>query len=619
MNKQTTDTSRIRLMALGALLLAAAVLAACNTAEPEAPASVDATAAATEAATVPPTNQTLRGQATVDSIDIMMLESFPVQVNVVARGNLPDSCTQIDDAIAQRTDDVFRVVITTIRPPDAVCTQGLVPFEESISLDVAGLPAGAYTVNVNDVSGTFTLDVDNAIPEATVEAMTTPEVTPEATPSTGAMGGLATGAISGSVWHDLCAATGSEAAEGAPADGCVTAAGGTTQIGNGALDEGEEGIAGVQLHLLPGDCTAALPGDEQLVLTGEDGSYRFEGLAAGTYCVFLDTADDHNATALEEGLLTYPTSDGVVTNSVTVTVEDGAELTDVNFGFDYRFRPVPEAAADCTNSIEFVQDLTVPDDTVFAPGTEFEASWRLKNSGTCPWTEAYRLTLVGGDAMGALEPQPLPGPVAPGQTVDASVTLTAPAEPGTYRGNWQLADAAGTPFGINGVAEDAFWVQIVVEEGATPAATPAPNSGTIGGVVWEDVCFLDASGNPSRGCVETEEGSGFYRGDGTLNFGESVLSGVTVVLGNGACPDGGVIAPADQVATAVTGDDGLYRFTGLDAGLYCVAIDALSPANVDLLIPGNWTYPAPGTGRLGVRLAAGEERLTVDFGWDYQE
>ena len=35
------------------------------------------------------------GLAVVDSIDILIMESMPVQVNVVARGNLPDGCTSI--------------------------------------------------------------------------------------------------------------------------------------------------------------------------------------------------------------------------------------------------------------------------------------------------------------------------------------------------------------------------------------------------------------------------------------------------------------------------------------------------------------------------------------------
>jgi len=40
----------------------------------------------------------------------------------------------------------------------------LVPFEEVIPLDVAGLHAGTYIVDVNGMMESFTLDVDNTLP-----------------------------------------------------------------------------------------------------------------------------------------------------------------------------------------------------------------------------------------------------------------------------------------------------------------------------------------------------------------------------------------------------------------------------------------------------------------------
>src|SRR5690606_13169582 len=140
-------------------------------------------------------------------------------------------------------------------------------------------------------------------------------------------------------------------------------------------------------------------------------------------------------------------------------LEEGEALTGINFGYDFQFLPVPEIADDCTNSFEFVLDLTVPDGTVLPPNTDFEAGWRLRNNGTCPWTEDYAVAFVGGDVMGITSTVTLENPVAPGQTSDVSITLTSPAEPGTYRSNWQLSDADGNVFGINGAVEDAFWVQ----------------------------------------------------------------------------------------------------------------------------------------------------------------
>jgi hypothetical protein len=546
-------------------------------------------------------NQPVRGQAQVDEVEVLILESFPVQVSVIARGELPDSCTRIDEIISQRAEDTFRVAITTLRQPDTVCTQVIVPFEQTIALDVAGLPAGTYTVSVNGVPATFTLDVDNVLPEDV-----------EATPDSEA-------GIGGFVWHDLCAFTDSAVVEDAsPPEGCVLAPGGLTYIANGIREDNEPGIPGVQIQLLAGACTSAAPGEEITTTTDESGAYHFPSVTPADYCVFLDTADEVNVEILEEGILTAPIVNNVATNSVSVTLLEGVAPDDIDFGYDYLFRPVPEAATDCTNSFEFVLDLTVPDNTVFPPGVEFDAAWRLRNNGTCPWTTEYGVTYVGGDPMGNQTTVALSEPVAPGQTSDVSVTMTSPDVEGTFRSNWQLSDAEGNPFGINGQIEDAFWVQIVVQEGVEFVGTPVPGSSAVGGIVWNDVCFL-TNGSPSRGCVETEDGSGFYRADGSLNFGERPITGVTVILGRGACPEGGIPAPSDRVTTQITDEEGRYLFDGLEAGIYCVSIDALSPENVDLLIPGNWTFPAPGTGRAGIRLAQGEERLTIDFGWDYQE
>lgn len=104
------------------------------------------------------------GVAEVEGIDILIMESFPVQVAVMAYGTLRDACTEID-GVRQRLDedtDTFAVEIKTVRDPDEICAQVLTPFEERITLDVYGLPAGTYTVDVNGVTDTFTLDVDNA-------------------------------------------------------------------------------------------------------------------------------------------------------------------------------------------------------------------------------------------------------------------------------------------------------------------------------------------------------------------------------------------------------------------------------------------------------------------------
>lgn len=103
--------------------------------------------------------------ANVENIEILTLESFPVQINVVAEGYLPDGCTEVDEINTEKVGNNFNITITTKRPKDAVCTQAIESFEETIPLEVQGLSAGNYTVNVNGVTGSFELAIDNTLEE----------------------------------------------------------------------------------------------------------------------------------------------------------------------------------------------------------------------------------------------------------------------------------------------------------------------------------------------------------------------------------------------------------------------------------------------------------------------
>ena len=104
----------------------------------------------------------ITGLAPVDEIDILILEIFPVQINVIASGNLPDPCTEISEVIKEREGDTFFITIKTYRSP-GFCIQVIAPFEEIIPLEVYGLTAGTYTVDVNGVQAAFDLEVDNIL------------------------------------------------------------------------------------------------------------------------------------------------------------------------------------------------------------------------------------------------------------------------------------------------------------------------------------------------------------------------------------------------------------------------------------------------------------------------
>ena len=108
----------------------------------------------------------------------------------------------------------------------------------------------------------------------------------------------------------------------------------------------------------------------------------------------------------------------------------------------------------------FVKDVTIPDGTVVQAGNTFVKTWRLKNRGTCTWTADYALIYSSGNQMGQTATVKFPGNVAPGETVDLSVSLTAPASSGNYRGYWMLRNSSGAIFGFGDNANKAFYVDI---------------------------------------------------------------------------------------------------------------------------------------------------------------
>jgi len=123
----------------------------------------------------------------------------------------------------------------------------------------------------------------------------------------------------------------------------------------------------------------------------------------------------------------------------------------------------PTAVPIPCNLAWFVGDVTVPDGSQFNPGDTFTKAWRLQNIGTCTWTTGYSLVYSTGDLMGGATAVFLPSSVNPGDTIDLSVNLTAPASAGTYQGNYLLRDPNGNLFGVGTNGSQLFWVKIVVD------------------------------------------------------------------------------------------------------------------------------------------------------------
>jgi hypothetical protein len=129
------------------------------------------------------------------------------------------------------------------------------------------------------------------------------------------------------------------------------------------------------------------------------------------------------------------------------------------------------------NWVQFISDVTIPDNWETTPNDHFTKTWRLKNIGSCTWTSGYALVFDHGDQMGAPASQQLTsGTVAPGGTVDVSVDLLSPAADGTYQGFFKLRASDSSIFGIGASADGAFWVKIVV---ASPPPAVAPTTQSV--------------------------------------------------------------------------------------------------------------------------------------------
>lgn len=81
----------------------------------------------------------------IDSTEILLMESYPVQVALLVRGHLPTPChVLLSQFSGPDAEGRIVVTLTSEAPPDVGCAQVLEPFEESIAL-------GSYT------DGTFTV------------------------------------------------------------------------------------------------------------------------------------------------------------------------------------------------------------------------------------------------------------------------------------------------------------------------------------------------------------------------------------------------------------------------------------------------------------------------------
>lgn len=379
-----------------------------------------------------------RGPAPVEAIEIFQVDTFPAKANVVARGHFPNECMTIDQISQERRGGTIVVTIDSVESGDSACPVERVAFEEVIELNLVGLPAGIYVIDVNGLQGTFKLQRDNIPDEGNAVA-------------------------GGQIWQDLCdIIAAEESGEVELTEGCMDLGDGSYS-GDGFREADEPGLGGVLVHLGAGACPSE---GLATTITDSQGEFLFSGLMAGDYCLSVVSEQGQDDAWIAEGVWTFPDEgDG----RIDVVLQPGESRLDLVFGWSELSRPeqtvfLVEPDDDCTSKALFIADVSIPDGTNLFAGEVFTKTWRLQNLGSCTWDATYSLVPTAGDNMGITDSVPLSVTVPPGEFGELSVKLVAPRSPGTYRAEWKLLSPDGFLFGIGPGSNRPFWVQILVDD-----------------------------------------------------------------------------------------------------------------------------------------------------------
>ena len=90
----------------------------------------------------------IRGPVYLEETQIYVLESYPMQVRLQLKGNLPTPCHQLRAVVSgPDSQDRINVELYSLVEPDLNCIQVLEPFDETVSL--GSFTGGSFTVWVN--------------------------------------------------------------------------------------------------------------------------------------------------------------------------------------------------------------------------------------------------------------------------------------------------------------------------------------------------------------------------------------------------------------------------------------------------------------------------------------
>ncbi|MDH5506882.1 MAG: hypothetical protein OEZ02_06645 [Anaerolineae bacterium] len=91
-----------------------------------------------------------RGNAFINSAELLVMESYPVQIMLAVTGDKPTPCNSLR-VLVSAPDDENRIAVDiyTLSKPGEDCVQVLEPFSENIGIPMVGAADGIYTVWLN--------------------------------------------------------------------------------------------------------------------------------------------------------------------------------------------------------------------------------------------------------------------------------------------------------------------------------------------------------------------------------------------------------------------------------------------------------------------------------------
>lgn len=134
------------------ILVIALLVASCSTPSdnPDEPVTSETPQQSMNPATDPRPGDDdwVRAPAYVDSTDLLVMESYPLQYDLNVKGSLPTPCHQLRVRVDQ-PDRQGNIVIEaySVANPDRMCAQVLAPFEVNLSL--GSYPPGKYQLHLN--------------------------------------------------------------------------------------------------------------------------------------------------------------------------------------------------------------------------------------------------------------------------------------------------------------------------------------------------------------------------------------------------------------------------------------------------------------------------------------